>query len=172
MKIYSISEAIGFLAQEYGAENMPTSEETLRRAIRTKKLKVQEDGDPGRKGYSILEEDLRKYGENRLKRAINRKNRAPSISSSYGVVETAPKREKIKPVSFPELFTQYTDGNLSSTDYYKALFSERTKWEKIMHDKQLQLAQLNAKMVLLQNEIESCQSAIDAYSDGISKYRP
>lgn len=171
MNKYSIAEAIIFLAREYGEENMPASEETLRRAIRTKKLAVQEDGDPGRKGYSILEQDLREYAQKRLERAKTRETKTVSAALGGIVMDAAVRSEDSAPIPFPELFVQYIDGEISSTTYYKELFSERMKWEKIMHEKQMMLAQLNAKAVALQNDIQSCQSAIDAYSDGISKYK-
>lgn len=172
MNVYSIPEAIMFLAREYGEENMPTSEETLRRAIRTKKLTVQEGGDPGRKGYSILEKDLREYAENRLRRAKAREGKTVSGNSFQMISDSVPDKESAVPVPFPELFSQYIDGRISSTSYYKELYSERMKWEKIMHEKQVLLAQLNARLVSLQNDIQSCQSAVDAYTDGISKYKP
>ena len=41
--VYTITEALRFLRKEYGAQNMPTSEETLRRAVRSGQLRVQED---------------------------------------------------------------------------------------------------------------------------------
>ena len=67
MKLYTIPEALTFLAEEYGANRMPTSQETLRRAIRTGDLLVQEEGDPGRKGYTISEADLRLIGDSLVK---------------------------------------------------------------------------------------------------------
>ena len=171
MKVFSISEAIVFLLNEYGEENMPTSEETLRRAIRTKKLIAQEDGVPGRKGYSITENDLRAYAEDRLKMSRKRKGSAPANTSRYVVRQAEPADNK-ELVQFPDLFARYISKEIPATTYYKLLFSERIKWENAMHDKQELLAQLNTQIVVLQNDIQSCQSAIEAYSDGISKFRP
>ncbi len=172
MNVYSISEAIVFLAQEYGENNMPASEETLRRAIRTKKLIAQEDGDPGRKGYTISEKDLRAYAENRMNRVRNRERTVLTGNAVIGAADVSAEADHSVPVPFPELFSQYIDGKISSSTYYKDLFLQRTKWEQIMHEKQIRLAQLNAQMVALQSDIQTCQSAVEAYSDGISKYNP
>lgn len=173
MKSYNIPEAIIFLAEEYGEANMPTSEETLRRAIRTKKLIAQEDGVPGRKGYSILESDLRAYAENRLRRARARSAKSAVISAApTKTTMTDARDERDELIPFPELFAQYIEKKITPESYYQRLYTERTKWERTMHEKQALLAQLNARAVMLQNEIDSCQSSIDAYADGISKFQP
>lgn len=166
MKCYSISDAIVFLAQEYGAENMPTSEETLRRAVRTERLRVQEEGAPGCRGYTITEKELRAYAEKRMERL-----RARSTPRKSGVImsEAIPQE---KPRLFPDLYRQYADGKITSSSYYRELFNEKMKWEQIMCGKQEQLAKLDTQRRVLKNDILSCQSAIDAYADGIAKYTP
>lgn len=166
MRTYSIPEAIMFLAQEYGEENMPTSEETLRRAIRTRQLIVQEDGDPGRKGYTIAEEDLREFAQKRIDRAAAREKKKEKIE---GKSSFASALRPTEPIPFPVLYRSYTSGEISPEEYYQELFNEKSKWERLMYEKQVQLAQLNAQMVALQGEIQGCQSAIDAYANGISK---
>lgn len=168
MKAYSIPEAIVYLAEKYGKDNMPTSEETLRRAIRTKQLIAQEDGVPGRKGYRIMESDLNSFAESRLSRS--RARRGVLSEKSMPADVKYHKEDELLP--FPELFSQYVEGSITATAYYQSLFSERMKWENCMHEKQASLAQLNAQVVKLQSEIQSCQSAIEAYSDGISKFQP
>ena len=94
MKLYTIPEALTFLAEEYGANRMPTSQETLRRAIRTGDLLVQEEGDPGRKGYTISEADLRTYARNRLSR-MDRRSTAP-VKVSVILKKHCPKPPLIK----------------------------------------------------------------------------
>ena len=166
MKYYSITEAIIFLAQEYGAENMPTSEETLRRAIRTKKLLVQEDGEPGRKGYTIAEKDLRDYAESRIKRIQlrNDEKKENRILNANGIdLKSSP------PVYFLDLYGQYTDGRITNGVYYKELLQEKMKWEQLMYEKKEQLAKLTAQCKRLENDIESCQNAIESYNIGIAK---
>lgn len=166
MKYYSIPDAITFLAQEYGAENMPTSEETLRRAIRTKVLLVQEAGDPGRRGYTITEKELRTYAEKRLERIRTRNTpRQTGVMMGDATPQQTPKL-------FPDLYGQYADGKITSSFYYRELFNEKMKWEQLMYGKQEQLAKLDAQRRALENDILSCQSAIDAYADGIAKYTP
>ncbi len=165
MKYYSISEAIIFLAQEYGEENMPTSEETLRRAIRIKKLLVQETGDPGRKGYTITEKNLRNYAEDRLKRIHSRGIHKKDGKAMNAGSERTPQR-------FQDLYGQYIGGRIAASVYYQELFNEKTKWEQLMYEKEEQLAKLDAQRRTLQNDIQSCQSAVDAYNDGIAKYDP
>lgn len=172
MNEYSIPEAIVYLADKYGKSNMPTSEETLRRAIRTKQLIAKEDGIPGRKGYRIIESDLDAFAESRLSRLRARRGRQQEKPVPSDVNYPASGKDEQELLSFPELFSRYIEGKITSTTYYQSLFSERMKWEKIMHEKQARLAQLNAQVVELQSEIQSCQSAIDAYSDGISKFQP
>ena len=166
MKKYSIPEAIIFLKQEYGGDKMPTSEETLRRAIRTKMLVAQEEGDPGRKGYTIAEQELRDYAKKRLDRARSRAGRpkrmgdaAPSVS---GEKESPPE-------PFTALYGRYITGEIKPELYYQMLYLEKGKWETCMHEKQLQLAQLNTRIVALESEIQTCRSAIDAYEREISK---
>lgn len=83
MKAYGVSEAIMFLQERYGRDNMPTSEETLRRAIRTGELKVQEQGDPGRKGYTILETNLVEFAERRMSRIRARRSSGHSERGAY-----------------------------------------------------------------------------------------
>lgn len=163
--VYTITEALRFLRKEYGAQNMPTSEETLRRAVRSGQLRVQEDSDPGRKGYTIREEDLRQYAQNRMDR-IRRRMSAPERPPAGG----GNFLQDAVPLSFPELCSQRMAGTLSSEKYYLQLFSEKMKWEALIARKQEQLKQLEVQMQVLKSEVVSCQSAIDAYSDGIAKY--
>lgn len=170
MQYYTIPEAIVFLTKEYGADNMPTSEETLRRAIRTRQLTVQEDGDPGRKGYTISEEDLRAFAQKRLDRARTRTQKKASfdaIPQNY----RASTESVAAPIRFPTLFSRYKSGEISSEDYYQILYDEKSKWERAMYERQFRLAQINAQVVALQGEIQNCQSEIEAYTDGISKFR-
>lgn len=166
MKCYNIPEAIVFLKQEYGAENMPTSEETLRRAIRTKLLLAQETGIPGRRGYTIAEKELRAYAEKRLGRIRARK------SPHQTDVVMGDAMSQKEPKLFPDLYGQYAEGKITSSFYYRELFNEKMKWEQLMYGKQERLAKLDAQRTALENEILSCQSAIDAYADGIAKYTP
>jgi len=169
MKTYNIPEAIAFLAKEYGEENMPTSEETLRRAIRTKKIAVHEEGDPGRKGYTISEKDLREYAENRLKRAQARGSVTTKTSKSAIRYTDVPLED---PAYFPDLYGQYIDGEISPSMYYRKLYDEKMKWEKLMYEKQEQLARLMAQCKVIENDIQSCQSSINAFMDGIAKFNP
>lgn len=164
MKCYNISDAISFLAKEYGAENMPTSEETLRRAVRTKKLRVQEERDPGRKGYTIAEKDLRSYAEERLSRI-----HARNTQRQGGVLMNAVAAEQ--PRHFPELYGQYIDGKIDDKAYYKGLLMEKMKWEQMMYEKQAQLTKLDAQRSMLENDVQSCKNAIGVYMDAIAKYR-
>lgn len=164
MKCYNISDAIAFLAKEYGAENMPTSEETLRRAVRTKKLLVQEEHDPGRKGYTIAEKDLRSYAEERLSRI-----RARNTQRQGGVLMNAVAVEQ--PKHFPELYGQYADGKMDDKAYYKELLMEKMKWEQLMYEKQAQLTTLDAQRAMLENDVQSCKNAIEAYNAAIAKSR-
>ena len=170
MQYYTIPEAIIFLTREYGAENMPTSEETLRRAVRTRQLIAQEEGDPGRKGYTISEQDLRAFAQRRLDRVQARTQKTTKADAKPRKPD-APKEGGAVPMPFPILFRRYKGGELSSEDYYQMLYDEKGKWERVMHERQFRLAQLNAQVVALQCEIQNCQSAIEAYADGISKFR-
>ena len=165
---YTISDAIIFLQKEYGAENMPTSEETLRRAVRSNQLRVQENGDPGRKGYTIREEDLRAYAKRRLDRIRSRKR---ALRESLQLNERN-RMEEEKPLSFPELCQQRLDGSITSEQYYVKLYSEKMKWESKIAEKQEELKRLEVQKQIIENEILTCESAINAYIDGIAKYTP
>lgn len=165
--VYSISEAVMFLRKTYGEESMPSSEETLRRAVRTGELKVQESGDPGRKGYSIDETDLREYAEKRLNRL-----RARRMSERDNLLKDAGPASGDFLTQFPELYNRFISGQLTPEKYYMALFNEKLKWEKQIRVVQENLAKLELERQSLKNEIMTCQSAIEAYEDGIKKFTP
>ena len=168
MKTYNIPESIAFLAKEYGSEHMPTSEETLRRAVRTKELLVEEDGSPGRKGYTISEASLRAYAEERLKR-INARRKTQQ--AGFMVSDSERKPGPGRPKQFPELYGRYISGDISPDKYYMELFNEKMKWEQIIREKQEQLLKLEYQRQMIINEISNCQSAVDAYADGIARYK-
>lgn len=177
--VYSIAEAICFLQTEYGSENMPSSEETLRRAVRSGQLRVQESRDPGRKGYTIRESDLRQYAQRRLDRIQRRKDlKDPEErSDSFLKAKSKSKTEKIEPeysdapIPFPDLCGQHLAGDLSSEMYYLGLFREKMKWENRIAKKREQLKQLEVQSQIILSDIAHCQSEIEAYLDGISKYK-
>lgn len=168
MNIYTIPESITFLAKEYGSEHMPTSEETLRRAVRTKALVAEEDDAPGRKGYTISESNLRAYGENRLKRirakAGKRKDNFIPGGLGKGLKSAQPKQ-------FTELYAKYISGEIASETYYMGLFHEKVKWEQMMKEKQELLVKLDYQRQVIKSDIINCQSAVDAYADGITRYK-
>ena len=172
MKLYTIPEALAFLAEEYGANRMPTSQETLRRAIRTGDLLVQEEGDPGRKGYTISEADLRTYARNRLSR-MERRGAAPVKVSGNGIGDSqealpkAPAEQDAK--QFHELYAQFLDGEMDEQAYFLALYREKSKWEARLRDKKEQLINVTSMMESLKNEILGCEANIDDYQKGINK---
>ena len=166
MKVYSVPEALVFLREEYGQDNMPTSEETIRRAIRCKQLSVIEEGDPGRKGYSVTEDSLRNFAEMRLSRARARKG----ISQEEKVISDQAKDAAELQKSFPELYREYISGIITSQEYYMALFREKEKWEQQSAKAQENMRRLDVEKQILENEIDSCQSAIKAFEDGIKKF--
>lgn len=173
MKVYTIPEALVFLAAEYGANKMPTSQETLRRAIRTGELCVQEEGDPGRKGYTISEVDLRSYARNRLARMERRGTPAAPRSSGTFFSDSraaAPEiRSNQEAMLFHELYAQYLSGELDERAYLLALYKEKTKWEGRLREKREQLINLTSMMESLKNEIAGCEANIDDYQKGINK---
>lgn len=166
MKLYNISEAIVFLQEHYGSQ-MPTSEETLRRAVRTKSLAVQESQDPGKRGYTILESDLRDYAEKRLNRIAQRKTK-PLTQEKY-VSSSRQEAQEDEFVLFPMLYKKYLDKTLDADKYYLSLFSEKSKWEERMARQKEALMRLDMERQRLENDIELSKSAIEAYEDGIKK---
>lgn len=164
-KVYSIPEAIYFLQQEYGEENMPSSEETLRRAIRAKQIRAVENGDPGRKGYTITEGELRIYADRRMERIQGRrKSFAPMTSTLKDV------KQDSSPATFTELYSQYLDGKIESNRYFLLLYGEKAKWEAIASQKQEELCRLDVQRQILENELSACKSSIEAFMDGIEKF--
>lgn len=172
MKLYTIPEALVFLAEEYGANRMPTSQETLRRAIRTGDLLVQEEGDPGRKGYTISEADLRTYARNRLSR-MDRRSAAPVKVSGNGVGDSQEALPKTaadpEAKQFHELYAQFLGGEMDEQAYFLALYREKAKWETRLRGKKEQLINLTSMMESLKNEILGCEANIDDYQKGINK---
>lgn len=168
MKLYNISEAIVFLQEHYGSQ-MPTSEETLRRAIRTKSLTVQESQDPGKRGYTILESDLRDYAERRLNRIAQRKTKTKPLTQGRYVSSSRQEAQEDELVPFPVLYKKYLDKTLDADKYYLSLFSEKLKWEERMVRQKEALMRLDMERQRLENDIELSKSAIEAYEDGIKK---
>lgn len=162
--VYSIPDAISFLAKEYGKENMPTSEETIRRAIRSKQILAQEKGDPGRKGYTITEDELRAYASRRMKRVHDRQKSMPGAASV--ITNTVAEDE---PISFPELYSKYLDGEIEPKRFYLLLYREKSKWEAAFAKKQEELRRLEVQRQILENDINTCLSSINAFTDGIEK---
>lgn len=172
MKFYTIPEALSFLAEEYGANRMPTSQETLRRAVRTGDLLVQEDGDPGRKGYTISEADLRTYARNRLSRMGRRGTISLKVSGN-GVgnsQEALPKTIAAQDArQFHELYALFLGGEIDEQTYCLALYQEKSKWEARLRDKKEQLINLTSMVESLKNEILGCEANISDYQEGINK---
>lgn len=173
MKVYTIPEAISFLAEEYGADRMPTSQETLRRAIRIGDLLVQEEGDPGRKGYTISEADLRTYARNRISR-MERRTASPVKVTGEGIrgtqeaiSTTAAEQQEVK--QFYELYAQFLGGELNQQTYYLGLYKEKAKWEARLRDKKEQLINLTSMMESLKNDILTCEANIEDYQKEIKK---
>ena len=164
-RVYSIPEAIQFLREQYGADKMPTSEETLRRAIRSKQLRVRETGDPGRKGYTIEEDELHRYAEERLNRIRRRK--AAAVEA-----EALPRMEsrEAEPITFPELYEKRIQGTLSEDTFYLSLYREKMKWETLAAKKREELKRLEVRQEALKGEITKCESSVQDYLDGIAKY--
>ena len=172
MKLYTISEALTFLAKEYGANKMPTSQETLRRAVRTGDLLVQEDGDPGRKGYTISEADLRAYARNRLSRMERRSTTPRKAAGNYvsGYQEVLPKvTDEQETKQFHELYAQFLSGEMDEQAYSLALYREKSKWETNLRRKKEQLINLTSIVESLKNDILECEVNIADYQEGINK---
>ncbi len=163
MKVYSVLESITFLKDRYGRENMPSCEETLRRAIRTGDLKVQETGDPGRKGYAISEDNLIAYAEKRMRR-LGRQIPIMAVKSETRPGEIVQEKEISK---FPEVYRQYIEGKLEKEQYFLKLYSEKIKWESLAKKHKERLAQIEMERLRIENEIQDCQSSIEAFDMAI-----
>ena len=68
-QFYSVAEAVEYLNIHY-PRVAPKSEETIRRAIRTKQLKAVMN--QGREGHQILEQDLRAFGESKYGKKLKK----------------------------------------------------------------------------------------------------
>ncbi len=122
-------------------------------------------GIPDGKAIQLRKKNLRNYAEDRLKRIHSRGIHKKDGKAMNAGSERTPQR-------FQDLYGQYIGGRIAASVYYQELFNEKTKWEQLMYEKEEQLAKLDAQRRTLQNDIQSCQSAVDAYNDGIAKYDP
>ena len=150
--------------------HMPTNEETIRRDIRRGVLIANEKGNPGRKGYTFTKQALLDYAKKRYDDAYGRfqRNRGAS-SGKAGMMNYVSRPVDAKPIAYAELLAQYRAGALAPEDYAAKLKAQKERWEDLLNEKQLQLAQVNVQLVRLQGDIQRCERAIKDYDSGIDK---
>ena len=140
-RVYSVAEAVEYLNLHY-PKVAPKSEETIRRAIRTKQLKAVMN--QGREGHQIYETDLKKTG-------LMVADTIRQVLTSEG-----------EPGKFYEILKRYMNRELDSAHYKLKLYEEKAKWEEKRKD-------LLCQKQLLENELERCDSEIQAFNHEIGQ---
>lgn len=101
-QFYSVAEAVEYLNIHY-PKVAPKSEETIRRAIRTKQLKAVMN--QGREGHQILEQDLRAFGESKYGKKLKK----------AGIAAADALRQAISPVfTVPQIAAEITPESFTS----------------------------------------------------------
>lgn len=161
-QFYSVAEAVEYLNIHY-PKVAPKSEETIRRAIRTKQLKAVMN--QGREGHQILEQDLRAFGESKYGRKLKKAGitAADALRQAISPVITIPQltTENI-PGKFYELLKMHMNRELDDAHYKLKLYEEKAKWEE-------KRKTLLCQKQFLENELERCDSEIQSFNGEIGR---
>ena len=152
-RVYSVAEAVEYLNLHY-PKVAPKSEETIRRAIRTKQLKAVMN--QGREGHQIYEADLKAYGDAKYGKKL--KKTGLMVADTIRQVLTS----EGEPGKFYEILKRYMNRELDSAHYKLKLYEEKAKWEEKRKD-------LLCQKQLLENELERCDSEIQAFNHEIGQ---
>lgn len=162
-RVYSVAEAVEYLNVRY-PKVAPKSEETIRRAIRTKQLKAVMN--LGREGHQILERDLMAFGESRYGKKLKKTGvlaadvLRQALTPVFGGQSVMPDGKE--PGKFCELLKQRIGQELDEAHYKLKLYEEKEKWEE-------KRKALLCQRQLLENELERCNSEIQAFSSEIGQ---
>ncbi len=150
-RVYSVAEAVEYLNLHY-PKVAPKSEETIRRAIRTKQLKAVMN--QGREGHQIYEQDLKAYGDAKYGKKLKK----------AGIMVADTLRQALsggeEPGKFYEILKKYISQELDSAHYKLKLYEEKAKWEEKRKN-------LLCQKQMLENELEQCDSEIQAFNQEI-----
>ncbi len=178
-QFYSVAEAVEYLNIHY-PKVAPKSEETIRRAIRTKQLPAVMN--QGREGHQILEEDLRAFGESKYGKKLKKAGMAAADALRQAIAPVAEHPAKcasdafcrifsmsqlqlaaeIVPGKFYELLKMHMNQELDAAHYKLKLYEEKAKWEE-------KRKTLLCQKQLLENELERCDSEIQAFNSEIGR---
>ena len=161
-QVYSVAEAVEYLNIHY-PKVAPKSEETIRRAIRTKQLKAVMN--QGREGHQILGQDLKAFGESKYGKKLKKTGvmAADALKQAFAPVLTAlPTVAEAVPEKFYELLKLHTNQELDGPHYKLKLYEEKAKWEE-------RRKELLCQKQLLENELERCDSEIRAFNSEIGQ---
>lgn len=161
-QFYSVAEAVEYLNIHY-PRVAPKSEETIRRAIRTKQLKAVMN--QGREGHQILEQDLRAFGESKYGKKLKKAGTAAAdaLRQAIAPVFAMPQlAAEIVPGKFYELLKMHMNQELDAAHYKLKLYEEKAKWEE-------KRKTLLCQKQLLENELERCDSEIQAFNSEIGR---
>lgn len=161
-QFYSVAEAVEYLNIHY-PKVAPKSEETIRRAIRTKQLKAVMN--QGREGHQILEQDLRAFGESKYGKKLKKAGvaAADALRQAISPVFAMPQMTaESVPGKFYELLKMHMNQELDAAHYKLRLYEEKSKWEE-------KKKALMCQKQLLENELERCDSEIQAFNSEIGR---
>lgn len=152
-KTYTVSEAIEFLREEHG-RYAPKSEETLRRAIRSGKLKAEVRR--GREGSVIDEPDLRAYGKAYALKA-------KVLGDTAAAAKSVRKETKDQPKKYVEFMTEaIRSGRTNDWGFRLSMITERDKWAR-------KEAELKERLQSLQSEADMCRQEKELFDKEIMK---
>lgn len=150
-KMYTVTQALQFLNAQFG-EYSPQNEETLRRAIRSGRLKAVIRR--GKEGSLIQEEDLMAYGRGyALKRQIGKIDLRELTAAKAGEGENEPAHS---PQHFLEVVRASQETDLGLTDYKFRLLEAHKAWK-------IREGQLKLQFQKLESQIEECRQEADLF---------
>lgn len=161
-QFYSVAEAVEYLNIHY-PKVAPKSEETIRRAIRTKQLKAVMN--QGREGHQILERDLKAFGESKYGKKLKKAGVAAADALRQAISPVFPMPQPAAegvPGKFYELLKMHMNQELDAAHYKLKLYEEKSKWEE-------KRKALLCQKQLLENELERCDSEIQAFNSEIGR---
>lgn len=161
-KFYSVAEAVEYLNIHY-PKVAPKSEETIRRAIRTKQLKAVMN--QGREGHQIRERDLKAFGELKYGKKLKKTGivAADALRQVFPPFFPAPQASSENvPGKFYDLLKMHVNQELDALHYKLKLYEEKIKWEE-------KRKALLCQKQLLENELERCDSEIQAFYSEIER---
>lgn len=155
-KMYTVTQALQYLNAQFG-EHSPQNEETLRRAIRSGRLKAEVRR--GKEGSLIQEEDLMAYGRGyALKRQIGKIDLRELTAAKEGGGENESAHS---PQHFLEVVKASQETDMGLTDYKLRLLEAKKAWKTREGQLKLQLQKLESQLEECHQEVELFEKELE-----------